>query len=189
MCSQLPKKTKIIETNIQNYLTCSYHHGYNLNLYFSEKQQIIMFERLLSCDANFKDDWENGVYSIPEDPSQTMHLSRYIKMQSATKKFSRKISKYIYQKNLTKGAKNLLQAHMIKQSQDYMQDENRNIDSKMKEMFCGIFKNIDDRKKNILETKLPSDAVNEIFTFIPRGGTKRSRFIKTKLQTRKKRAT
>ena len=53
MCTVLPEKGNL-ETNIKNYLNCSYSLGYNLTSYFTEKQQIIMFERLLSCDANFK---------------------------------------------------------------------------------------------------------------------------------------
>ena len=77
MCSVLPKKGNLL-TNINNYLTCSYYLGYNLDLYFTQNHQIIMFERLLSCDASFKQDWEIGAYSIPEDSAHTMYSSSYI---------------------------------------------------------------------------------------------------------------
>jgi hypothetical protein len=78
MSAVLPSKTKNIETNIRNYLTHSYHHGYDVDSYFTAPQQIKMFERLLSCDKIFEQEWESGAYSVPEDPKSTMYLSSYI---------------------------------------------------------------------------------------------------------------
>ena len=178
MCSVLPEKTKIIETNVRNYLNCSYHLGYDLDNYFTQKQQITMFERLLSCDASFNHEWKSGVYSIPEDPAHTMYLSTYIKKQSLTKKLSRKINKYISNKKLTKGAKNLLEAYMRTQSTI----QNKSMDNKMEEIFCGIFTDITNRKKSYitqLTKRVPDDVVKEIELYVP-GGTKRKRFSKTK---------
>ena len=186
MSSHLPEKKKKLETNIINYLKFSYYHGYDLDLFFTEKQKITMFERLLNCDVSFNQEWKSGVYSIPENSKETMRNAKYIKKQSATKKLSRKISKYISNNKLTEGAKNLLKAYMIKQSQEYMEEgKDRNIDIRMEKMFCGIFEQISDRKKRILESKLPTDTVNHLFTFTSKGGTKRKGFIKTKSNTRK----
>lgn len=185
MCSRLPEKTKKLETNLINYLTCSYDLGYDLDLFFTEKQKITMFERLLSCDLSFNQEWETGVYSIPENPNDTMRMATYIKKQSTTKKLSRKISKYTSDNKLTEGAKNLLQDYMIKHSQEYINEgKDRNIDTRIEKMFCGIFKQISDRKQTVLSKKLPEDVVKGIFTF---GGTKRKRFVKTKRNTRKTR--
>jgi hypothetical protein len=184
MSSHLPEKTKKLETNIINYLKFSYYHGYDLDLFFTEEQKITMFERLLNCDVSFNQEWKSGVYSIPENPKETMRLSSYIKKQSATKKLSRKISNYISNNKLTEGAKNLLKAYMIKQSQEYMEEgKDRNIDSRMEKMFCGIFKQISERKRTDLSKKVPEDVAKGIFTF---GGTKRKKFIKTKRKTYKR---
>jgi HEPN domain-containing protein len=184
MCSLLPEKGNL-ETNVRNYLTCSYYLGYDLDLYFTEKHQIIMFERLLSCDTIFKQEWENGVYSIPEDPTHTMSLSLYIKKQSSIKKLSRKINKYTSNHKLTEGAKNLLQAYMIKNSQEYTgEGKDRNMNTRMEEMFCGIMKQISDRKKSYITKKLPDDVATEIEKYVSSGGTKRKRFAKTKKRYR-----
>lgn len=184
MCSVLPEKTKNIETNLINYLTCSYDMGYDLDPFFTEKQQITMFERLLKCDVSFNQEWKSGVYSIPENPKETMRMATYTKNQSATKKLSRKISNYISNNKLTEGAKNLLKAYMIKQSQEYINEgKNRNIDTRMEKMFCGIFKQISERKRTDLSKKVPEDVAKGIFTF---GGTKRKKFIKTKRKTYKR---
>ena len=174
MCSVLPPKGNL-ETNVRNYLNCSYHLGYDLDNYFTQKHQITMFERLLSCDTSFKQEWESGVYSIPEDPAHTMYLSPYTKKQSLTKKLSRKINKYIYNKKLTKGAKNLLEAYM----RTYSTVQNQNMNSKMEEIFCGIFTEIKNRKKSYLSKKLPDELTKEIELYVP-GGTKRKRVTKTK---------
>jgi hypothetical protein len=130
-----------------------------------------MFERLLSCDTNFKQEWESGVYSIPEDPKHTMYLSPYIKKQSTTKKLSRKINNYIFNNKLTKGAKNLLEDYMRTYSIDIIQ--NKNMDSKMEEIFCGIFKQISDRKASYIEKKMPIVELSEQIKSY--GGTKRKR--------------
>jgi len=189
MCAVLPPKGNL-ETNIRNYLNCSYHLGYDLDSYFTKKNQIIMFGRLLSCYANFKQEWENGIYSIPQDPAHTMHLSPYIKKQSALKKLSRKINNYTYNEKLTEGAKNLLQDYMRTYSQGYMQDENKNIDSKIKEMFCGIFKQISDRKESYVTKatkELPDEVAKEITGYLA-GGTKiKVKTKKTRMKTRKNR--
>lgn len=183
MCTVLPEKGNL-ETNIKNYLNCSYSLGYNLNSYFSEKQQIIMFERLLSCDTNFKQEWENGLYSIPEDPTKTMYLASYIKKQSTAKKLSRKLSTYIYNEKLIEGAKNLLQGYMIELSQDYTQDKKRNMNTTMEEMFCGIMKQIKDRKQSYVEQKVPVELAHEITGY---GGTKRKTRNKKNKKNKKKR--
>jgi len=176
MCSVLPIKGNLV-TNVRNYLQCSYNLGYDLDLYFSKNQQITMFERLLSCDASFKQEWESGTYSIPENPAHTMYLSKYIKRQSLTKKLSRKIGNYVYNKKLTRGGKNLLQAYMIKHSQDK---------TNMEDMFCGIFKQISDRKKSYISKKVPSELATEIIENVS-GGTKRKRTRKnTKRHTLKR---
>jgi hypothetical protein len=145
-----------------------------------------MFTRLLSCDANFKQEWETGVYSIPEDPSHTMYLSAYIKKQSALKKISRKINNYVYNEKLTKGAKNLLESYM----RGYSTIQNKNMDSKMEEMFCGIFKQISDRKESYVTKatkELPDELAKEITGYLA-GGTKRKRCkVKTRVKTRKNR--
>lgn len=167
-----------LETKVRNYLIYSYYNDYDLGKYFTEKDQIIMFERLLSCDATFKEEWEKGAHSVPEDPTHTMYLSPYIKKYSSARSFSRKISKHTYNNMLKKGAKNLLKAYMRNHEIDYMR--NKDMDTKIDEMFCGIFKSIDDRKRRILSTKVPEEVATEIFTFIPKGGTKRKRFINSK---------
>lgn len=179
MCSVLPKKGNLL-TNVNNYLTCSYYLGYNLDSFFTQNHQIIMFERLLSCDASFKQDWEIGAFSIPEDPSHTMYSSSYIKKQSHIKKLSRRVHSYIYNNKLTKGAKNLLQAYMI----NYSQDSSKNIDAKMEEMFCGILKQVNDRKDSYLSKLVPSDLTTEIKEYLPQGGGKIKR--KTKPKTKKR---
>ncbi len=185
MCSHLPPKGDL-ELNIRNYLICSYSLGYDLDNYFTKNQQVIMFERLLSCDATFKQEWENGFYSIPEDPSHTTQLSPYIKKESSVKKLYRKMNKYTSSKNkLNKGSKNLLQAYMIKNSQEFTEEgKDRNIDTRMEKMFCGIIKQIRDRKTRILSKKVPQEVANEIFTFVPKGGTKRKRSLKTKTKNK-----
>lgn len=173
-----------LETKVRNYLIYSYQNGYHLDTFFTKKDQIIMFERLLSCHANFKQEWENGEYYIPEDPAHTMYFSTYIKKQSTVKKLSRKIDRFIYNKKLTKGAKNLLEAYMIKNSQDFLKESSeRNINTKMEEMFCGIFEKIRTRKESYIAKKLPQDLVNEIKKYASPGGTKRKR--KTNNKTRK----
>jgi len=183
MCSHLPVKGNL-EINIRNYLTCSYDLGYDLDSYFTKSQQIKMFDRLLSCDTNFKEEWESGMYSIPEDPLQTTRLSSYIKIQSRSKKLSRKMTRHIYDNKLTEGAKNSLQHYMIRESQEYMKEgKDRDIDKRMKEIFCGIYKQINDRKQSVLSKKVPEELAKEIFAFLPKGGkTKRK---KTKKRNRK----
>lgn len=182
MCAVLPPKGNL-ETNIRNYLRCSYYLGYNLDSYFTQNQKIIMFERLLSCDADFKQEWENGVYSVPQDPAHTMYLSPYIKKQSALKKLSRKINNYTYNKKLTEGAKNLLQEYM----RSHSTIQNKNMDSKMEEIFCGIFKQINDRKESYIKKatkKFPYDVEKEITGYLV-GGTKRKRTRKNRKYLKK----
>jgi len=178
MCSVLPIKSNLV-TNVQNYLNCSYNLGYDLDAYFSKNQQITMFEKLLSCDATFKQEWESGEYYIPEDRMYTMHMSSYTKKQSSVKKLSRKISNYTFNNKLTEGAKNLLQAYMIKNSQEYSQEgKDRNMNTRTEEMFCGIFKNINDRKESYIDKIAPnSDLKKEITSYLS-GGTKRKHMIK-----------
>lgn len=183
MCSILPEKTKNIEKNIRNYLTCSYDLGYNLDNYFTEPQQTKMFERLLSCDASFNQDWKNGVYSIAENPEQTMYLSTYIKKQSAAKKLSRKITKYSNtSKKLSKGAKSLLEDYMRENTKDFIAEgKERNLDTRIEEMFCGIFTQIKSRKQSYVEKKVPEDVANIIREYTEKkGGTKRKHLKKTR---------
>jgi len=181
MSAVLPSQTKNIETNIRNYLTHSYTMGYDLDMYFTAPQQVKMFERLLSCDTDFKQQWESGVYSVPEDPKSTMYLSSYIKKQSAIKKYSRKIRKHTSKQKLTQGAKNVLEAYMREQSQESMNEgAERNIDARMEKMFCGIFTQIRDRKKNDLSKKVPDVLADEIIGFVDNkkkktGGTRKKR--------------
>jgi hypothetical protein len=184
MCSILPEKTKNIEKNIRNYLTCSYDLGYNLDNYFTEPQQTKMFERLLSCDVSFNQDWKNGVYSIPENPEQTMYLSTYIKKQSAAKKLSRKITKYSNtSKKLSKGAKSLLEDYMRENTKDFIAEgKERNLDTRIEEMFCGIFTQIESRKQSYVEKKVPEDVANIIreYTEKKSAGTNRKHLKKTR---------
>jgi len=180
MCSVLPAKTKNIETNIRNYLTCSYNMGYDVDSYFTAPQQIKMFERLLSCDKIFEQEWKDGMYSVPEDPAHTMYLSSYVKKQSYSRKLSRKIRKHIYKQKLTKGAKNVLEAYMREQSQESMNEgAERNMDARMEKMFCGIFTQIRDRKQSDLSKKVPEDVSNIIMGFANNnkktGGTRKKR--------------
>jgi hypothetical protein len=138
-----------------------------------------MFDRLLSCDTTFKEDWETGTYSIPEDTKHKTMLSKYIKKQSTAKKLARKINNYIYNKKLIKGAKNLLQAYMIQHSQEYM-EEGKDMDKRIEEMFCGIFKQISIRKKSYIDKiAVDSDAKGEITSYLS-AGTRKKRFIKNR---------
>jgi hypothetical protein len=176
----LPPKGNL-KTNIINYLNCSYYLGYNLDNYFTQKQQITMFERLLSCDKSFKQEWESGMYSIPEESKNSMYLSKFVKKQSLVKKLYRKTIKYISNQKLTNGAQNLLEAYM----RTYSTNQNTNANNKMKEIFCGIFTHISERKESYLTKKVPDDVVKEITGYLG-GGTKRKNFTKTKLKTRKR---
>lgn len=174
-----------LETKVNNYLIYSYTNGYRLDMFFTQKDQIIMFERLLSCDPIFKQEWENGVYSVPENPANTMYMATYIKRQSIPKKLFRKINN-TFKNKLNKGAKNLLEAYMIQQSQEFTKEgPSRNVNTRIKNMFCGIFKQIEDRKEMYLGKKVPEDTVKEITGYIS-GGTKRNTKKKKKRKTRKK---
>lgn len=174
-----------LETKVNNYLIYSYTNGYRLDMFFTQKDQIIMFERLLSCDPIFKQEWENGVYSVPENPANTMYMATYIKRQSIPKKLFRKINN-TFKNKLNKGAKNLLEAYMIQQSQEFTKEgPSRNVNTRIKNMFCGIFKQIEDRKEMYLGKKVPEDTVKEITGYIS-GGTKRYTKKKKKRKTRKK---
>jgi len=171
-----------LENKVNNYLNYSYGIGYNLDMFFTQKDQLVMFERLLSCDPIFKQEWENGFYSVPEDPAHTMYLAPYVKRQSISKKIFRKINN-TFNKKLNKGGKNLLEAYMIQNSQDFMREgANKNVNAKIQEMFCGIFKQIGQRKEMYLGKKVPEDTVKEITGYIS-GGTKRN--TKKKRKTRK----
>ena len=180
MSAILPPKTKNIKTNIRNYLTCSYDMGYDLDKYFTEKDQTTMFERLLSCDIDFKQQWESGAYSVPADPAQTMYLSTYTTQYSSIKKYSRKIRKHTSKQKLTKGAKNVLEAYMREQSQESMNEgAERNMNARMEKMFCGIFSQIRERKQSDLSKKVPEDVSNIIMEFAEKkrktGGTRKKR--------------
>ena len=124
---------------------------------------------------------KTGVYSVPENPAHTMYLAPYVKRQSISKKLFRKINNTF--NKLNKGAKNLLEAYMIQQSQDFMREgPTRNVNTRIKNMFCGIFKKIDERKEMYLGKKVPEDTVKEITGYIS-CGTKRN--TKKKRKTRK----
>ena len=60
-----------------------------------------------------------------------------------------------------------------------------NVNTRIKNMFCGIFKQIEDRKEMYLGKKVPEDTVKEITGYIS-GGTKRNTKKKKKRKTRKK---
>jgi hypothetical protein len=105
-----------------------------------------------------------------------------MKRQSIPKKLFRKINN-TFKNKLNKGAKNLLEAYMIQQSQDFMREgPTRNVNTRIKNMFCGIFKQIDERKEMYLGKKVPEDTVKEITGYIS-GGTKRN--TKKKKKTKK----
>lgn len=112
-------KNATLKTQIEKYLIESYHVGYDLDNYFTNENQIIMFEKLLQRDLHFTKKWTKGFYVIPEDNRKTMYLSSYISKKSIVKRASRKIFKHEYYGKLTKGAKNLLQGYMI----DYIQQQ------------------------------------------------------------------
>jgi hypothetical protein len=109
-----------------------------------------------------------------------MYLSPYIKKQSTIKNLSRKINNYIFNNKLTKGAKNLLEDYMRTYSIDIIQ--NKNMDTKMAEIFCGIFKQISDRKTSYIEKKMPIVELSEQIKAY--GGTKRKRFSKNRKRRR-----
>jgi hypothetical protein len=180
-----------LEPKIRNYIEKSYYDGYNLNYFFTEDEQGMMFDRLLSCDKNFKKDWKNGMYSVPEDPNHKMYFSTYIKKQSSVKKFSRTMQKYSHNNKLTKGAKNLLEMYMREYAQKYINidaDDNSGVPNyKIEKMnniiykiFCGIYETIRIKKIDILEQKVPRDAAELIFSFVPKGGSKRKKIKKSK---------
>ena len=128
-------KNASLKTRLNKYLNETYYVGYDLDNYFTNKNQVMMFDRLFKCDANFKEKWTKGVYVIPEDKTSTMYLSSYINKKSLLKNASRKLLRYKYNDKLTKGAKNLLQGYMI----EYSQDRIFTIDEKMDKLFCSIF--------------------------------------------------
>ena len=173
-----------LERKIKKYLTESYYTGYELNPYFTENNQIMMFEQLLKCDEEFKQEWESGSYCKPEVPNETMFLSPYVTKQSNVKKIFRKCFPYKFNNKLTKGAKNLLKAYMIRYSQSgsYKEKEQR-----MKQIFCGIFERLHERREqyiNKVEDKVPYELAREIRGFIgpsPSGGKKSKRQIKRKI--------
>lgn len=148
-----------LENRIKTYLRESYYTGYDLDPYFTENNQIMMFEKLLKCDEEFKREWESGSYCEPTIPSETMYLSPYITKQSYTKKIFRKCSSYKINNKLTKGAKNLLKGYMIK----YSQNEEMNNDEKIEQMFCGILRQANERR--ISQIGLPNDLLREISSY------------------------
>ena len=145
-----PQKNDSLKIKINMYLIDSYYVGYDLDNYFTNKEQIIMFERLLKCEPIFKQQWKRGFYVIPEVETETMYLSPYIKKQSTFKKTSRKMFKYTYFGKLTKGSQNLLKGYMIESSQTQI----KTIDEKMNEIFCGIFYNISKRNQEDTNTTI-----------------------------------
>jgi hypothetical protein len=151
-----PKKKDSIETRVNIYLQQSYHTGYNLD-YFTDEQKIKMFEKLLKCDSNFNQQWQSGFYVTPEDPTNTMYLSSYIKKQSILKKTNRRLFRYVYSGKLTKGAENLLKGYMI----EYSQNQTKTIDEKMNEIFCGIFSAVNKRKQDIINTAIRKSTNNQ----------------------------
>lgn len=171
----IPKKASL-ESRLKFYLKHSYYKGYDLNRYFTEENQITMFERLLECDEEFKQQWESGSYCQPVDPTYTERMAEYETIQSPIKQFYRQICPYRINKKLTEGAKNLLKGYMIKYSQNDDVD-----DDKLAQIFCGILKQANKRREKYIsqiEDKLPDDIVREMRGFLgPSGGKKsKSRF-------------
>ena len=154
---EFPSKKASLKTKIYEYLINSYHIGYEMNNFFTEKDQIIMFEKLLFNDTNFRFQWKNGFYNIPKVATETMYLSCYIKNQSNVKKISRKILNYTFNNKLTNGAQNLLQGYMI----EYSQNLSENINIRMNQIFCGIFESVNKRKQNYI-TKITEKVPKEI---------------------------
>lgn len=140
------KKNASLKTKINKYLIETYHNGYDLDIYFTNNDQIMMFEKLLDCDINFKEKWTKGLYVTPEDNTSTRFLSPYITKKSISKRLSRKLFKHTYYGKLTEGSKNLLQGYMI----EYSQEQTTSIDEKMNKIFCGIFSNIDKREQAVI---------------------------------------
>ena len=128
-------KNASLKTRLNRYLNESYYVGYDLDEFFTNKNQVMMFDKLIKCDANFKEKWTKGIYVIPENINSTRYLSSYINKKSFLKNASRKLLRYKYNDKLTKGAKNLLQGYMI----EYSQDRIFTIDEKMDKLFCSIF--------------------------------------------------
>lgn len=176
MCTREPEKGDL-ENNIRNYFTCSYYLGYKLHTYFTEEDQIMMFEKLLACDAIFKGEWENGVHDISKHPAYTLDIKTN-KVSSSVKKYYRKIHKYIYNKKLTAGAKNLLESYMIEYKQANAEKDTH---TNTKEILCGLIKTQRDETKGILEQKVPIEIADLILSFTSkRGGTRRKRAMKRK---------
>ena len=151
-----PRKTDSIKKRVNMYLQQSYYTGYNLD-YFTDEQKIKMFEKLLKCDSNFNQQWYSGFYVTPEDPTQTMYSSSYIKKQSILKNTNRRLFRYVYSSKLTKGAENLLQGYMI----EYSQNQTKTVDEKMDEIFCGIFSAENRRKQDIINKAIRKSTKNQ----------------------------
>jgi hypothetical protein len=111
-----------------------------------------------------------------------MYLSSYTTRYSSIKKFSRKRNQHKKRNGeLTKGAKNVIEAYMREQSQESMNEgKERDMDARIEKMFCGIFTQIRDRKKNDLSKKVPDVLADEIIGFVDNkkkktGGTRKKR--------------
>ena len=175
-------KNASLENKIKKYLKESYYTGYDLDEYFTEENQKMMFEKLLNCDEEFRQKWESGSYCEPEVPSETMYLSSYITKHSYTKKIFRKCSPYKINKKLTKGAKNLLKGYMI----EYSQNQTISLNDKLSQIFCGILQQSYNRREQYISqigerTKEPVLS-EEIRSYIrpPNGGKKSKRRFKRK---------
>jgi len=183
--SLIDNKKASLKQRIQTYLIRSYYDGYELQYYFTEQQQIMMFEKLLSCDENFSQEWEKGVYCKPMNKNETLYLSPYIKKQSSTKKIYRKVCSHINNNKLTNGAKNLLKSYMIEYAQNYTISENY----RMEQIFCGIFHQENKRKdqyiSQVSERAREPRLEDEIRSYLGTNGGKKTR--KRRFKTRKNR--
>lgn len=140
------KSLNNIYDRINTYLIHSYYTGYEMNYYFTDKNKILMFERLLNYDDIFRLMWFEGYNIIPKVKTETMYLSQYITTQRKFNKITRYLLRHKYYGKLTKDAENLLKGYLILWSQS-----NENINEKMNNIFCGIFKNINERKQKIIK--------------------------------------
>lgn len=178
-----------LKYRIKFYLEYSYYRGYDLERYFTEKNQIMMFEKLLKCDEEFKQQWESGSYCQPVDPAHTIMLADYETIKSDAKKFYRQICGYKINNKLTEGAKNLLKGYMIKYSQNY----HVSVDDRLSQIFCGILRQENERRTSQLVERVREPGLTRLIRSyegkneVKNGGKKSKRRFKRKNLVKKTR--
>jgi hypothetical protein len=104
---------------IEEYFDTCYYIGYELDLFFTVNQQILLYNASIEYDDKFREDYYSGLYYFSEDKYCNLYFPKYITKKSWLKAFTRYYFPNLNNNIITYGQQNCLQKKLMNYASKY----------------------------------------------------------------------